>query len=308
METSASTTKWSSFSQMLLRFICGWLYQFQLKDSSTEAASSDSITVVCVSDTHNKQPLLPDGDLLLHAGDLTEYGTFHELQSQLDWLKSQPHKHKVVIAGNHDYILDPSFHHPDLHVERLSRADLSWGDIIYLNNSSVKLTFSSGRSLNIYGSPWTKRKGTRAFQYEETKDIWSNTVPLDTDILISHGPPKGYLDFRPGTGGPRQGDEFLRREIWRVKPNLAVFGHIHGGYGKQILRYGGVQKIYDEVLLGEGGFAAVVGMGWLLVVERLRGLVGKGKSGDERCTTLVNCSAVAGRFKETSQDPIVVGI
>ena len=57
------------------------------------------ITVVCISDTHNLQPDLPDGDLLVHAGDLTSFGTFDELQSQLDWLNKQPHRYKIVIGG-----------------------------------------------------------------------------------------------------------------------------------------------------------------------------------------------------------------
>lgn len=53
---------------------------------------STSIRVACVSDTHNSQPELPDGDILLHAGDLWQYGTFDEIQKQLDWLNAQSHK------------------------------------------------------------------------------------------------------------------------------------------------------------------------------------------------------------------------
>ncbi|KAL8945464.1 MAG: hypothetical protein Q9183_008083, partial [Haloplaca sp. 2 TL-2023] len=83
-------------------------------------ASSGKITVVCISDTHGTQPALPAGDLLLHAGDLTKWGTFSELQAQLTWLAQQPHKHKVVIAGNHDLLLDCDF--PRQHPERWNQA------------------------------------------------------------------------------------------------------------------------------------------------------------------------------------------
>ena len=64
------------------------------------------ISVVCISDTHNTQPYIPAGDLLLHAGDLSNWGTFAEIQAQLTWLSQQPHRYKIVIAGNHDLLLD----------------------------------------------------------------------------------------------------------------------------------------------------------------------------------------------------------
>ena len=64
------------------------------------ATPTNPVRTVCVSDTHNLQPEVPDGDVLLHAGDLTNRGTFDELQEQLDWLDKQPHRFKVVIAGN----------------------------------------------------------------------------------------------------------------------------------------------------------------------------------------------------------------
>ena len=75
-----------------------------------------TITIVCISDTHDTKPLLPDGDILLHAGDPSQYGLFDEIQAQLDWLNAQPHKHKIIIAGNHDLILDASF--AKMHLDR----------------------------------------------------------------------------------------------------------------------------------------------------------------------------------------------
>lgn len=58
---------------------------------------------------------MPDADVLLHAGDLTSGGTFAELQSQLEWSRSLPHRYKVVIAGNHGLLLDAAFvaRHPE---------------------------------------------------------------------------------------------------------------------------------------------------------------------------------------------------
>ncbi|KAL2177257.1 uncharacterized protein P884DRAFT_270139 [Thermothelomyces heterothallicus CBS 202.75] len=68
--------------------------------------AADAVSVVCVSDTHNSQPVLPDGDVLIHAGDLTQSGSLRELQAALDWLRAQLHPVKIVVAGNRDLLLD----------------------------------------------------------------------------------------------------------------------------------------------------------------------------------------------------------
>ena len=59
--------------------------------------------IVCISDTHCAEIDVPDGDILLHAGDLTYMGKPDELRVVMDWLSSLPHKHKIFIAGNHDF-------------------------------------------------------------------------------------------------------------------------------------------------------------------------------------------------------------
>ena len=65
------------------------------------------IRVVCISDTHTLEWIdVPDGDLLIHAGDLTNDGSVRDIQRAIDWLKTLPHRHKVVIAGNHDSYFD----------------------------------------------------------------------------------------------------------------------------------------------------------------------------------------------------------
>ena len=50
--------------------------------------------------------------------------------------------------------------------------------------------------IKFYGSPRTPEFFDWAFMYKRGKKaelIWSN-IPDDTDILITHGPPKGILD------------------------------------------------------------------------------------------------------------------
>jgi len=73
----------------------------------TSSKAPGSVRVVVISDTHNLNPLsLPDGDILVHCGDFTLKGSSTEVHSFCDWLETQPHPHKVVIAGNHDMGLE----------------------------------------------------------------------------------------------------------------------------------------------------------------------------------------------------------
>jgi len=73
--------------------------------------------IVCTSDTHSKHHYLvphelPEGDLLIHAGDFTSYGYKHEVESFFSWLKkaAKRYEHGVVfIAGNHDRSFDPKY-------------------------------------------------------------------------------------------------------------------------------------------------------------------------------------------------------
>lgn len=60
---------------------------------------------VCVSDTHNASPAdgafkLPKGDVLIHAGDLTNQGSLSELRKTVDWIEQADFGAKIVIAGN----------------------------------------------------------------------------------------------------------------------------------------------------------------------------------------------------------------
>lgn len=64
---------------------------------------STMLRFVCISDTHNDDcgKQIPDGDVLIHAGDLTDFGSTEELQAALDWIIPLPHKIKVIVAGRH---------------------------------------------------------------------------------------------------------------------------------------------------------------------------------------------------------------
>jgi hypothetical protein len=113
--------------------------------------SKPSIKIVCISDTHNNLPSpIPDGDLLIHCGDLTNNGTLAEIQVELDWLAALPHKHKIVIAGNHDSYFDPKSRRSE---DRKPEKEPKFHNLHYLEAESLKLEFESGRSLNFFAAP-----------------------------------------------------------------------------------------------------------------------------------------------------------
>ncbi|KAK4238323.1 hypothetical protein C8A03DRAFT_15208 [Achaetomium macrosporum] len=208
----------------------------------------DPVSVVCVSDTHNSQPTLPHGDVLIHAGDLTQSGSSRELQETIDWLRAQSHPIKIVIAGNHDLLLDPSQDKRRGAGNGVSeRKAIDWGDIIYLENASTTVTCPNGRQLRVYGSPYSARHGNWAFQYPRSDDIWAGTVPRDVDILVTHGPPRAHLDLLS------LGCVHLLRELWQVRPRLHVFGHIHEGAGTEWLRFDALQDAYERTVIAGGG-------------------------------------------------------
>lgn len=231
-----------------LRFLVQNLYYLLLYFRGSALQPPDSsarIRLVCISDTHTKKIAIPEGDVLIHAGDLANQGTATEIQDQIDWIASLPHYHKITIAGNHDGFFDPrSRQVSDAHTT------INFHGIHYLQHSSVTLTFpeSRGRRLTFHGAPQIPACGDDdfAFQYSRDKDTWSGTVPPSTDILITHTPPRHHLDLPHGMGC-----EHLLKEVWKLRPKVHVFGHVHAGYGRENIFWDQGQKAYERVCARE---------------------------------------------------------
>lgn len=189
--------------------------------------------IVSLSDTHNcnEQIYVPDGDILIHSGDATIRGTQFEIEDFLGWFSSLPHKYKVFVAGNHDWLYETN--------NRFARVLTANFNINYLQDSSIEI-----EGLKIYGSPWQPRFYDWAFNLNrgfELAEKWK-LIPDDTDILITHGPPNGILDEVPrgedwieNTGC----EEMIKKvvELSKINLKLHIFGHIHCGYG-QTEKYG----------------------------------------------------------------------
>ncbi|TPX09011.1 uncharacterized protein E0L32_001728 [Thyridium curvatum] len=224
------------------------------------------VRVVCVSDTHDQivRPL-PDGDLLIHAGDLTNAGTAADIQRQIDWLHAQPHEHKVLVCGNHDSWFDPKSRSER---DRETGAALDFRGVRYLQHEAVTLEFKSGRTLNLYGAgdiPKCSGDGDAfAIGNLEKKKPVSNTNETRTRgrtpsraTPTSSSPtphPRGagshknryktkryHLDLSLGCAG-------LLDEVWRVRPRLHVFGHVHWGRGREAVYFDDCQRAYESLM------------------------------------------------------------
>lgn len=185
------------------------------------------LRVVCISDTHAMEDELemPDGDLLLHAGDITNKGEYDQLEKFNNWLENLDYERKICIPGNHDRTI-PKY--PEAS-EILTNCDL------------LIDSFTSFRGFKIYGSPWTPWFGGHYWVYNRKRglsinDAWIK-IPEDTDILITHGPPYGILDSVPRVN-EGQGCKDLLRAVRKIKPRLHVYGHLHLQGGQQKHMFG----------------------------------------------------------------------
>jgi Icc-related predicted phosphoesterase len=174
-----------------------------------------------MADTHGFHARLtvPTAELLIHAGDLTANGTRPQVEAALRWLQSLPHRHKVLVAGNHDFLFEQE---PEL-AERLARD----AGLHYLRDSEVTL-----EGLRIWGTPWQPRFFDWAFNLDRGAPLaakWS-LIPAGVDVLITHGPPAGYGDLC--LHGGRVGCADLLEHLGRVKPRVNLFGHIHENRGE----------------------------------------------------------------------------
>ncbi len=176
---------------------------------------------VFISDTHalHEYVALPQGDVLVHAGDFSMGGTLPEVSVFLDWLEAQPHRYKVLVAGNHDFLAERE--------PAVFRAMLP-ESIIYLENSGAEIG-----GLRLWGSPITPWFFDWAFNRHRGADIrpYWEAIPFGTDVLITHGPPYGILDEVLRDPRPVGCRDLLRR-IEDIQPRVHVFGHIHEGYGQ----------------------------------------------------------------------------
>ncbi|KAK3900138.1 Metallo-dependent phosphatase-like protein [Staphylotrichum tortipilum] len=203
------------------------------------------IRIVCLSDTHGltlPREKVPEGDVLVHCGDLTVDGGEEEVRSQVEWLGGFGHRWKVVVGGNHDGWLETVGDGMVGEKGEMGIGGWDWKGVEYLGGRALEIEVEGGRRLNLYGwggVPWIGEG--HAMQYKPEEQAWKGRVPEETDVLITHTPPRHHLDLSLGCPS-------LLDEVWRVKPRLHVFGHVHHGHGREAVYYDECQRAYEALM------------------------------------------------------------
>lgn len=198
--------------------------------------------IVTIADTHGqhwrlvKRGKIPEGDIIIHAGDVSSHGKFENVEEFFKWYGDLNFDKKIVIAGNHDWAFE--------------NGQDSWKEIAeiygitYLNDSGITY-----KGINIWGSPIQPEFLSWAFNRQrgsEIKKHW-DLIPKNTDILITHGPAYKRLDkvIRHHHANPDiyVGCKDLENIIQQIRPVLHICGHIHEARGIEVDRLPGQSPI-----------------------------------------------------------------
>lgn len=199
-----------------------------------------------ISDTHTFHGLLDipvDIDVVIHSGDVSNpqnaYLNKPEVDNFIHWYSKLPIKYKIFVAGNHDTSIERNL---------VNKMDFQSNGIVYLENDYTEIDLNDGwksvvdndkigstvipsKKIKIWGSPITPTFGVGwAFNKNRAKthEIWKH-IPDDTDVVVTHGPPKGILDLSFNHSNELEfcGDSSLMKRILDINPKLVCFGHIH---------------------------------------------------------------------------------
>ncbi|KAI4196665.1 MAG: hypothetical protein LQ350_006418 [Teloschistes chrysophthalmus] len=209
-----------------------------------------------VSDTHGIESLpqsqpLPSADVAIHCGDLTDSSTIKEYKASIRQLHTINAPLKFIIAGNHDWTLDPAIFARKIaegnrrfdpaevkeafgeYGDARSLIEVS-GDITFLDEGNHRFNLANGAVLKVFASPYTPSLGGDwGFQYAPSApQEHPFPIPQGTEVVITHGPPLGLFDMTHDRR--RAGCAELFAAVERSRPRLHCFGHIHEGWGAKL--------------------------------------------------------------------------
>jgi predicted phosphodiesterase len=202
------------------------------------------------NDTTGFKDPLPTADVALHCGDLTTNGRTSEFRATFQMMRAIRAPLKLVIAGNHDRMLDDEFYNKHKRQDvRYNRPemfriikDAEADGVKYLTEGNYTFDLENGARLTIYASPYTPVYGVWAFQYDEVHNF---EIPRHVDVAMTHGPPKDIFDLcRDGT---RAGCQQLLEVVRQARPRIHCFGHIHEGWGAMLAKWNDHSKQWDDV-------------------------------------------------------------
>jgi Icc-related predicted phosphoesterase len=218
--------------------------------------------VMVISDTHEHsfdRTTMPQVDVLLHSGDLTNFGELDSLRESVKIMGTIEAELKLVIAGNHDISLDKSCRVENMSEEEYLKyheaaLEIMTGPLAkeagatYLEEGAYTFTLSNSAKFTVYASPYTPGSGGWAFHTNLSTDRFNNTnqatlnrtslianpIPSSVDIVMTHGPPYSILDQ---VDNQNLGCSNLLRAVSRARPLMHCFGHIHEGHGANIVTW-----------------------------------------------------------------------
>ncbi len=224
----------------------------------TEHSDSVKTRFLILSDTHGLdfgpeyQPS-QHVDVAIHCGDLTEESKLDEYLASIRILKDLHAPIKLVIAGNHDFTIDiPAFRkkvaevRPPLDPDLVKKVYGDYGEarhiledarsagVIFLDEGSHQFILENGAILKVYASPWTPSFGDWGFQYPPAQGH-NFEITEGVDLVMTHGPPKGIMDYTEAK--QRAGCSDLFGAVARTRPRLRCFGHIHEGWGAKMVTW-----------------------------------------------------------------------
>jgi Icc-related predicted phosphoesterase len=184
-----------------------------------------------------------------------------EAYAFLNWYRELDIPNKVLICGNHDTSIERGLITGD-YIKSLG--------IRYLFNEDITI-----EGLKIWGSPITPTFGDWAFQKSRAKigRVWES-IPDDTDIVLTHGPPKGILDITNRRDNLQEqcGCNALMKRVLDIKPKAVLFGHLHNGpdiRNSGIKQLAGCSTIFSNgACCTDGKMSYVTSHGNILTIEK----------------------------------------
>lgn len=183
------------------------------------------MNILPISDIHGDDDILyyimdymnpDDFDIVTVSGDLWEGTSINKVKS---WVAFQEiiKKPIIMIQGNHDYFPNTAFNDVE--------------DIHLLHNESMEID-----GVTFFGTPFTVNFcGWNWMNSEEALfEMWDKVIPENLDVLLSHGPPRGYCDncnqpIYGNTADTHIGSNSLTLILLDKNPKYVFCGHIHTG-------------------------------------------------------------------------------
>lgn len=278
---------------------------------TTAAQANIKTRFLIISDTHGLGRLpgsikRQHADVAMHCGDLTTGSKLEEFKASLRLLQAVDAPLKLVIAGNHDFTMDiPVFERkvadacPPLDPMLIEQAYGYFGEarklfgpetgINFLDEGTRIFRLENGAMLKVYASPYTPSGGDWGFRYHpDHGHIFS--IP-EVDIVMTHGPPRGILDYsRPREQG---GCPFLFEAVARSRPRMHCFGHIHAGWGAKLVTW-------RQNLNGKPSHESDIDDEKSLLVNNLASIRQSGRL-ESLCAATSHCTGDPNHFREGSQ-------